>query len=96
MDPSVLVPIFVALLGGGAVAFYTARPRRDSIIAEASKQAVSVVTDALERMEEEMTDRDERIAQLEAELGIAEWHLVLLSAEVTRLGGNPKQVLRKH
>ena len=52
-----------------------------------------VVNTALERMEEEMTDRDERIAQLEAELGIAEWHLGLLAREVTRLGGDPVKAL---
>lgn len=100
MDASAFIPALVALLGGGSVAFYTARPKKDSIIAEASERAVAVVREALERMEDEVKGCNERCAQLEAQLGKEmfragrlEKRVTALSAEVTRLGGNVAAVL---
>lgn len=100
MDLTVFVPILVALIGGGAVAFYTARPRKDSIIAEASKQAVDVVNTVLERLEEEMTDCLEQVSVLEANLAKEmvktnrlKRQVRLLSREVRRLGGDPSTIV---
>jgi hypothetical protein len=48
--------LLLALVGGGAVAIYLARSNRDSIIAGASKEAVSVVRDALAQQKGEIAD----------------------------------------
>lgn len=75
MDLTALVPIAVALGSGGAVAFYTARPRKDSIIADAADKAVGVVGQAIDRqaidirsLSEQLRLARERIAVLEADL----------------------------
>lgn len=93
MDISPLIPIIAALLGGGAVALYLARPRKDSLAVETSKNALEIVDAALERLEDDMKDRDERVAQLEAELGKEMYKVSLLAREVTRLGGDATAVL---
>lgn len=75
IDASSVVPVVVALAGGGAVAFYTARPRKDSIIADAADKAIGVVGKAIDRQAQDLVKLDgelsharERIAVLEAEL----------------------------
>lgn len=71
MDPAILIPIFAAFLGGGAVALYLARSQRDSIIVGASDKAVDVVTKALDRQEEDNEKLRERVRLLEVALGEA-------------------------
>lgn len=92
--------MLVALIAG-AVGFYTARPKRDSIIVEASDHAVAVVQRSLGRLEDEMTGCYERIAVLEAEVAgemvradRAERQIKALSRELKRLGGDPTHILR--
>lgn len=67
-DITALAPILVALVAGGAVALYTARPQKDSIIATAANTAVDVVNKSLSRLEEDLVQARERIAVLEAQL----------------------------
>lgn len=100
MDPSTLLAIVLALIGGGGVGLYTARPKKDSIIADASQTAVAVVESAMERLEEEVRGAHERVAMLEGQLGkemaktikLRKQHDALV-AEVRRLGGDPQRVL---
>lgn len=68
LDIASLVPIIVALIAGGAVALYTARPKKDSIIAEASERAIGVVTKAIEQLEGELKEARETIAELRFEI----------------------------
>lgn len=75
IDVSSVVPVAVALAGGGAVAFYTARPRKDSIIADAADKAIAAVGKAIDRqaadivvLDEELRKARERIAVLENDL----------------------------
>lgn len=99
MDVESLIPLIAALLGGGAIAFYTARPRKDSIIAEASEKAVAVVTSAIAQLEEDNKRLRERIAVLEHELMSAvaardalEDRVFDLGRELARLGGDVKKI----
>lgn len=71
MDPTILIPIFAALVGGGAVAFYLARSQRDSIIVGAAEKAVIVVSGTLDRQDKENTELRERVRVLEVALGEA-------------------------
>lgn len=71
---SIVVPLLVALAAGGGVAFFTAKPQKDSIIAAASKNAVEVVNSAITRLETESKklrvenkDLRERVTILENE-----------------------------
>jgi hypothetical protein len=77
-DLGIFVPIVVALLAGGAVAFYTARPKKDLLIAEAAEKAVAVVVTAIERQEGELR-------RLTEELQVARERIAVLEAEVARL-----------
>lgn len=99
MDLASFLPIVVALIGGGAVAIYTARPRKDSIIAEASEKAVEVVSKAIERLESDLAMARTRIETLEAELRVTrelaktfEERVYLLRTEVMRLGGDVERL----
>lgn len=99
MDIDSLIPVIGALLGGGAIAFYTARPRKDSIIAEASEKAIAVVTTAIARLEADNNRLRERIAVLEAELTTAisardalEDRVFDLGQQVALLGGDVKRI----
>lgn len=99
MDVESLIPLIGALLGGGAIAFYTARPRKDSIIAEASEKAISVVKSAIAQLEEDNRKLRERVAALEAELTAAiaardtlEDRVFDLSQQVGMLGGDVKRM----
>lgn len=102
MDLASFLPIVVALMGGGAVAIYTARPRKDSIIAEASEKAVEVVSKAIERLESDLASARTRIEALEAELRVTrelaktfEERVYLLRTEVMRLGGDVERLHRE-
>lgn len=95
MDIAAFVPIIVALIGGGAVAVYTARPRKESIIADAAEKAVLVVSSAIDRqaqdlaaVQEQLACARERIAVLEAERGVLAARVTSLRREVVRLGGD--------
>jgi chromosome segregation ATPase len=99
MDLAQFIPLIIALVGGGAVAIYTARPRKDSIIAEASEKAVEVVSRAIGRLESDLAVARSRIEALEAELRLTretaarfEERIYLLKAEVTRLGGDVERL----
>lgn len=99
MDITQLLPIVIALLGGGAVAIYTARPRKDSIIAEASEKAVEVVSKAIARLENDLAAARTRIEHLEAELRVTrdtanrfEDRVYQLRSEVMRLGGDVERI----
>lgn len=100
MTPAVLA-IIAALVSGGGVAFYHARPRRESIIAEASRTAVEVVNAGIEHLEKENVQLHKRIRDLErdqydhdkelaeAMRTIAECreHIRRVTAAVIKLGG---------
>lgn len=84
---SVLVPIVVAILAGGGVAFYTARPQKDSIIASASKNAVEVVNQAIERLEADNVKLRNRVTALERDREVAARHVRKLNEAIVELGG---------
>lgn len=99
MELEALVPLAAALVAGGGVALYTARPRKDSIIAEASEKAVQVVTSAIAQLEEDNGRLRERVAVLEAELITAvaardtlEDRVFDLGRQVAALGGDVKKI----
>lgn len=99
MDIAALAPIIVALVTGGAVTFYTARPRKNTLIAEAADKAVDVVTKAIDRQEaqirqqaEDLRSARERIAALETQLRNSIEAVNALRREVRRLGGDVEQI----
>lgn len=85
MDIVSLIPVLVAIITGGGVALYTARPQKDSIIAAASEKAVSVVTQAIARLEAENTDLRARVGILEGEVATFERLTVNLRREVEQM-----------
>ena len=106
---AVVLPLLMVLAGGGWVAFYTAKPRKDSIITEASERAVNVMDKAIDRLDAEAIEARERIAVLEALLArneaevarltkvnvALEARIVVLRDEVTKLGGDVEKINRK-
>lgn len=106
MDLVSLIPVLVAIIAGGGVALYTARPQKDSIIAAASEKAVNVVTQAIARLEAENDELRERVVALEAEVRRAaadsvlaaatarssERRILALRRELERLGGDGDRI----
>lgn len=82
---TVVVPLIVALLAGGGVAIFTAKPHRESIIAAASKNAVDVVNVALSTLEADN-------GRLRRRVGMLERHVARLSAAISNLGGNTREL----
>lgn len=68
LDLTPLIPVIIAIIGGGGIAWYTAKPKREGMIAEASERAVAVVKDAIERLEHELYESRQRMAILEEQL----------------------------
>lgn len=94
MDVTAFVPIIVALIAGGALTLYTARPRKSSIVAEAADKAVIVVGKALDRQEEELDKARRRIVLLEDAAILLEARVHRLRDEVERLGGDVERINR--
>lgn len=84
-DITALAPILVALVAGGAVALYTARPQKDSIIATAASTAVDVVNKSLSRMEKERIQDREDLAQARERIAVLEAQLLRERAESGRI-----------
>lgn len=82
MDLTAFVPIIVALIAGGAVAFYTARPRKNTLIAEAADKAVDVVTKAIDRQEVQLQHQAESLRAQEEELRKARDRIVALEIQL--------------
>jgi septal ring factor EnvC (AmiA/AmiB activator) len=84
MDLTSIIPIIVALLAGGGVAFYTARPKKDSIIADAADKAVDVVTKAIDRQENDLRRQGEDLLDLVEELRKARERIAVLESNLRR------------
>lgn len=85
MDIASLIPVLIAIIAGGGVALYTARPHKDSIIAAASEKAVSVVTQAITRLEAENSELRDRVDVLEAALAECEALTASLRRQIDQL-----------
>lgn len=81
-DVTAFAPIVVALAAGGAVTFYTARPRKQTLIAEAADKAVDVVTKAIERQEVQLKHQAEALRLQEEELRKARDRIVVLETQL--------------
>jgi septal ring factor EnvC (AmiA/AmiB activator) len=84
MDLTALIPILAALFAGGGVAFYTARPKKDSIIADAADKAVDVVTKAIDRQETDLRRQEKDLEDLVEELRKARERIAVLESNLRR------------
>lgn len=96
-----LASVVVALAGGGLVGLLLFKPQRgkliserDNLISEAADHVVVAIDKSMGRLEDELSDCLERVASLEAELGIEQARTSALAREVRRLGGNPATILQ--
>lgn len=87
-------PIIGALIAGGAVTFYTARPRKNTLIAEAADKAVDVVTKAIDRQEILITQQATALRVHEEELRKARDRIVALETELRTTIDTTAQALR--
>jgi septal ring factor EnvC (AmiA/AmiB activator) len=84
-DLTAYIPIIAALLTGGGVAFYTARPKKDSLIADAADKAVEVVTRAIERQEADLRRQQQDLREMQGELRMARERIAVLEANLMRV-----------
>lgn len=67
-----VVTVLIALLGGGGLAaWFTIKPQRDSIIAQATKTSVEAVNEVVGTLRDQLVSARGEIARLEGELTAA-------------------------
>lgn len=85
IDIGPLLPVLIALAGGGGVAWYTARERKESIIVEASEKAMVVVSQAVKQLEKDLREARDRVTTLEAQLDAVRDDRDRISGELVRV-----------
>lgn len=84
---TLLMPLILALLSGGGVAWYTARSTKKLSDVGATEKAMAVVSVALDHLEDDNQSLRERIAVLEAKALESQERIGKLVDAVERMGG---------
>jgi chromosome segregation ATPase len=86
LDPLVLAPIIGVLTAAGGIVggLYFARPRKDTLVAQAADTAVEAVTKSIARQTADLENQRVQLADQQAQLTTARERIAVLEAELQR------------